>query len=37
MSAQILDGKLLAAQLKERLIEEIKSLKKLRQRDPACF
>ena len=38
MSGHILDGKLLASQLKERLSEEIHSgLEKFHQRDPAHF
>ncbi len=37
MSAQILDGKLLAAQLKDRLIEEIKHLKKSFKDSPRVF
>lgn len=37
MSAQILDGKLLAAQLKERLIEEIKQLRNAVREIPRVF
>jgi methylenetetrahydrofolate dehydrogenase (NADP+)/methenyltetrahydrofolate cyclohydrolase len=37
MSAQILDGKLLAAQLKERLIEEIKQIKSSIHKNPQIF
>ena len=37
MSAHILDGKLLAAQLKERLTEEIKHLRNSVKEIPACF
>jgi methylenetetrahydrofolate dehydrogenase (NADP+)/methenyltetrahydrofolate cyclohydrolase len=37
MSAQILDGKLLAAQIKERLVEEIKQLRNSVHEIPRIF